>query len=363
MTLPTALVVGLALIALAVGIGLGLRALRTRRRRAAERSVAAAAATAAIQSISADELAYRIGVEGAAAPAPPRRLVVAGEEAVELSVEDDDADGVRVAAAASVVVAASVAAAAAIEPGPTAPAPVAQVASAPLAVPTRYPYRNASRTDRIRGGMLVAGTAAALLLTAVVFGPTLLGATNGPTAPDASLPAIAAATRTPSPTPSPSPSPVPTPTPTPSPTPMRTRTPTATPTMTPSPTPTATPTAKPTAKPTRKPTPKPTAKPTPKPTPKPTRKPTPKPTAKPTPKPPELVAFPSCSTSGYTVSCTGDASRSGVTYTWTFEAGPTKTGKNAILHLRRSQGTYTITLTVKDGVDSASDSLTEVVPQ
>ncbi len=357
-----------------VGIGLGLRVLRTRRHRAAERLAADAAATAAIQSITADELAYRIGVEGAVAPVAPRRIVVAGEGSHEdgTVAEADDvpiAAAVRrrsaaasdpASAAASDLASdpASVAAAAAIEPTPTPSAPVAPVAFAPLAALVRDPYPRASWTDRARGLILVAGSAAALVLTVAVFGPTLLDANNGPTPPDASLPAIAAATRTPRPSPTPSPTPRPTPAPTPSPTPMRTRTPTPTPTLTPSPTPTAKPTPKPTPKATRRPTPRPTAKPTPK----PTRKPTPKPTAKPTPKPPELVAFPSCSTSGYTVSCTGDASRSGVSYTWTFEAGPTKTGRNAS-NTYTDPGTYTIKLTVKQGGDSASDTLTEVVPQ
>ena len=51
-----------------------------------------------------------------------------------------------------------------------------------------------------------------------------------------------------------------------------------------------------------------------------------------------------------------------MTYTWTFEAGPTLKGQTAF-YIYEFKGKYTIKLTVKDGGDSASDTLTEVVPQ
>lgn len=118
------------------------------------------------------------------------------------------------------------------------------------------------------------------------------------------------------------------------------------------PTATATPTAKPTPKPTKKPTPRPTIKPTPKPTPKPTKKPTPKPLP--------LVAFLSCSVSSLTVSCTGDASRSGATFAWTFGDGSSASGAS-VSHTYDEPGSYPVGLTVKAGGATASDSTNAVI--
>lgn len=119
---------------------------------------------------------------------------------------------------------------------------------------------------------------------------------------------------------------------------------------------TATPTAEPTAKPTKKPTPRPTAKPAARPTPKPT----PKPTKKPTPKPVPLVAFLSCSVSSFTVTCTGDASRSGATFSWTFGDGSSAAGAS-VSHTYAEPGSYPVALTVKAGGSSASDSTNAVI--
>ena len=125
---------------------------------------------------------------------------------------------------------------------------------------------------------------------------------------------------------------------------------------TPSPTPKAT--HKPTAKP--RATHRPTTKATPKPRPKPTAKPTPKPTKKPTPKPVPLVAFLSCSVSDFTVSCTGDASRSGATFAWTFGDGSGGSGAS-VSHTYAEPGIYHVDLTVTAGGATASDATTATV--
>lgn len=119
---------------------------------------------------------------------------------------------------------------------------------------------------------------------------------------------------------------------------------------------TATPTAKPTPKPTKKPTPRPTVKPAAK----PTHKPTPKPTKKPTPKPIPLVAFLSCSVSDFTVSCSGSASRSGATFSWTFGDGASGSGAS-VSHTYAEPGSYPVALTVKAGGASATDSTNAVI--
>jgi len=122
------------------------------------------------------------------------------------------------------------------------------------------------------------------------------------------------------------------------------------------------PTRKPTPKPTHKPTAKPRANPRPaaKPTPKPTHRPTPKPTHRPSPKPPPLVAFLSCSVSDDTVSCTGDASRSGATFTWKFGDGSRGSGENAS-HIYAQPGIYRVDLTVRVGSATANDSTSATI--
>lgn len=123
-------------------------------------------------------------------------------------------------------------------------------------------------------------------------------------------------------------------------------------------------TASPTA--TSKPTPKATPKPkpvhrsTPRPTEKPTPRPTPKPTRKPTPKPAPLVAFLSCSVSGLTVNCSGDASRKDATFAWTFGDGSSASG-SSVAHTYAEPGSYSVELTVSAGGDTASDSTSAVI--
>lgn len=164
-----------------------------------------------------------------------------------------------------------------------------------------------------------------------------LVAAGGPSAnPSPSLTVVPSPTATPSPTPAPTATPTPSPSPTPPPTPEPTPAPTATP---------APPTSAPTA------------------TPAPTPKATPKPTPVPTPAPPALVAFPECSVSGFTVNCSGSASRSGVVYVWTFEGGPrTLIGQN-VSHTYTNPGFYIVTLKVIEGPDEATESVTANVPQ
>ena len=123
---------------------------------------------------------------------------------------------------------------------------------------------------------------------------------------------------------------------------------------------TPSPTRKPTPKPTHKPTAKPRATPRPTAKPKPTHRPTPKPTRQPTPKPAPLAAFLSCSVSDFTVSCTGDASRSGATFFWKFGDGSRGSGEIAS-HIYARPGVYRVDLTVKVGSATASDSTSATI--
>lgn len=153
---------------------------------------------------------------------------------------------------------------------------------------------------------------------------------------------------------------VPTATPTPTPTPTATPTPTPTPTATPTPSPSPTPTAEPTESPvpTEAPTPEPSATPTPTivptetPTVTPTPTATPTPTVTPTPTPtptatPEPV--------NGTVQLSMSGANASVAYTIVGQDGAeTRTGyltnDKLVMEDELHYGTYTVTLTLPDGV-------------
>jgi PKD domain len=126
---------------------------------------------------------------------------------------------------------------------------------------------------------------------------------------------------------------------------------------------TSTPKPKPTAKPTHRTTTRSAPRATPTPTPKPTPRPTPKPTPKPTPPPPPF-AVAVCHASSFTVTCDSSASINvgkGATYTWVFEGGPTKAGKTAsYTYPDDAAGTYTVKLTIRNPNGAKSSDTTSV---
>lgn len=73
------------------------------------------------------------------------------------------------------------------------------------------------------------------------------------------------------------------------------------------------------------------------------------------------MAILDCDVSGGTVSCVSLSLNTikRTTYTWTFENGPTKTGKSAS-HTYTAAGNYTITLRVSNGSGKTSTDQTTV---
>ena len=184
--------------------------------------------------VDRDELAYRIGVPGAALPSQPSRFVVAGTEPVPVE-------------------------------------PVTMEPTSTLLIDDGPTVRQRLSRDT---ALSLIGLAAVLLIAINVLPRdqgSVLSETSRPV--DSRVAVVATPLATPIATEvviaSESPTPEPTPEATPSPSPEAT------------PSPTVDPTAKPTAKPTPRPNPRPTPAPTP--TPRPTPKPTPKPTPTPTP--------------------------------------------------------------------------------
>ena len=99
--------------------------------------------------------------------------------------------------------------------------------------------------------------------------------------------------------------------------------------------------------------------PSPAATPRPTTSPTPRPTPAPTPAstPPPPIAIISCDVSGFAVSCTSAGSQNGVSFSWSFEAGPTKTGV-AASHTYELAGDYVVTLTVTNAIGQSDSQST-----
>ena len=208
------LAIGIGSALLVIGFVLGARALRgVRRRRLAARRAAAARATP-LEAISADELAYRIGVEGAPAPELPRRMVVVGDRAAGDLEEADIAAAATVALTAAPVAhddepllgAAPVPEAAMISSAP--PVIATPLAPRPVPLPTTVPF-SAGKTRRRPALVAALAGAAVFAVVAVAFGASMFGVTGGSGAPDPRAVAVVVATA--SPTPSPSPTPTPTP--------------------------------------------------------------------------------------------------------------------------------------------------------
>lgn len=300
-------------------------------------------------ALTADEVAYRIGVTDAPFP----------------TGSDIPPPAPSGAAATAAAARAAAARATAHESMLTSygtersvPAPVA---------PTVAPPPPRSRVLRDAGFALIALSAIALV--AVVAWP------HGPAGgrPTGSFVAVAPASATPHTTPKATPAPpvatatpMPTPVPTPVPTAVPTPIPPLIPTETPLPTalPTAAPTPKATAKPTAQPasaTPRPTARPTPTPTPKPTPKPTPVPTPTPTPTPaaPHAVIGVSapCTDPNGSISFTGSNSTGEDSYLWDFDDNnATSTQANPSHSFDGAQSSYLVILKVTGpgGSDPAS---------
>jgi hypothetical protein len=115
------------------------------------------------------------------------------------------------------------------------------------------------------------------------------------------------------------------------------------------------------------PTPTPISGPsaTPRATPKPTPRPTKNPTPAPTPQPSGPTANFSASREGLTVQFTNRSSGTGLSYQWDFGDGSGKAGKNPS-HTYADDGTYTVSLTVTDGLGrtaSRSKNVTVTKPQ
>ncbi len=130
---------------------------------------------------------------------------------------------------------------------------------------------------------------------------------------------------------------------------------------------TSTPRPRPTARPTHRTTTRSTPRATPRPTPKPTPRPTPKPTPRSTPTPPPPFAIAVCHASSFTVTCDSSASINvgkGATYTWEFEVLPKnvkKTGKTAsYTYPSDAAGTYTVKLTIRNPNGAKSSDTTSV---
>ena len=275
-------------------------------------------------ALSADEVAYRIGV--ADRPEPPERApevppAVAGAAATAAATKAAESGRKRSGAVA----------------GP-AVVPVGVLAASARTAPTAVAPRIPPVTPRER---LVRDAGIALIALAVLglvayfvwpqdpngkasgtgFPVTLANVSAEPT-PPGSLAAVEPAASVVVATPAPA-------------------TPTAVSTPSPSPEPTPTVTPKPTPKPTPQPTPRPASRAA---TPKPTPTPTPKPTA--TPKPAAPVAQISVSCSGSTVSFNGSGSTGESSYQWDFDDGSNSSSANPS-HTYSDPGSYSVVLTVQ----------------
>ena len=296
-------------------------------------------------ALTADEVAYRIGVAGAPVPPP-------GSEAFV----PPPATGAAAAAAAARAASASQAGLLIGDPAAMTPVVSTLGPRVPGAVPGAPDGAASPRVRLVRD-------AAVALIGLVVVGLVVLNffPQRSPVAPPSSTQFVAVVEE--SPTPEPTAKPTATKAAavaTASPTPLADTAVTATPAPTP----------KPTAKPTRaapRSTPRPTARPTAVPTPQPTPKPTPKPTAKPTPKPtptpkPKPIAFFSCSQVALLLNCDGSTSSFASTYAWTYGDGASASGANPPGHLYTQAGTYQVKLTVTNSSGSDSDTQSYTVP-
>ncbi|MFL5645987.1 MAG: PKD domain-containing protein [Chloroflexota bacterium] len=312
---------------------IGMFLVRRIRRVPKTRPTEGAAMTAAL---TADEISYRIGVEGAPVPPEPETA------AAGVSEPTDAAAAAALARAAAAGHAMSkdggITAGTVVVPmGAVTPTGTAVAISPAPALPRRRHLRE--------------GAVALIGLAVIGVGGFFFWQSN----PSGTDPAIALVSATTSPTlaatatPTSAPTATPRITPTPTPAATSTATPTASPTATPTPSPAPTPTPSP--RPTPKPpparsvaTPRPTPQPTPTPTPKPTPKPTAKPTPKPTPAPPHAAIGTSCS--GYGVAFNGSGSTGETSYVWDFDDGSTSTAANPS-HTFSDARSYSVILTVK----------------
>ncbi len=292
-------------------------------------------------ALTADEVAYRIGVAGAPVPPPGSEAFVpppargAAAAAATARAASDSQTGLLIGDPAAMTPVVSTL-------GPRVPG---AVSGAP----------DGAASPRVR----LVRDAAVALIGLVVVGLVVLNffPQGSPVAPPSSTQFVAAVEE--SPTPQPTAKPTSTQAAA-----LATASPTPLVTATPAPTP------KPTAKPTRaapRSTPRPTARPTAVPTPQPTPKPTPKPTAKPTPKPtptpkPKPIAFFSCSQVALLLDCDGSTSSFASTYAWTYGDGASASGANPPGHLYTQAGTYQVKLTVTNSSGTASDTQSYTVP-
>jgi PKD repeat protein len=193
------------------------------------------------------------------------------------------------------------------------------------------------------GALLVTG--GIVVVAVALLRPQLSILTGGVSPATATAPAIANVTFVPIVTPSPSLAPTPSPSLTPSPSPSDS----------PSPTPSATPV------PTPAPTPVPTPRPTPVPTPVPTPKATPKPTPKPTAPPPIITSFTGTPGPGSDQATFSGSSINATSWTLTFGDGQSTGGSGGgplgVLHTYATAGLYHVTLTVRKGTKTDSESI------
>jgi hypothetical protein len=118
-------------------------------------------------------------------------------------------------------------------------------------------------------------------------------------------------------------------------------------------------TQKPTPRPTARPTPVPTPHPTPNPTVKPTPKPTPRPTPKPTPIPPPSITY-TCAVD--IVTFTGHWAGTATAWEWDFSDGTPNDSGNPVTHLFAIPGPYTVTVIVHTAGDNVEASTVVDVP-
>jgi hypothetical protein len=305
--------------------------------------------------LSPEEVAYRIGVPDAPAPADSKYVRSAATDAAataaaaraaaaHVSTSASSAVPAREAVAIGAVSGARSAAAPSVTPAMprerlVRDAGIALIALAGLGLvalliwpggpagpaPTHLAVTLADPTERPSGHSTASETASAG--DAVGAGATR--ATSSPTVPPTAKPAV---------TPSPTATPVPSSKGAPAPTPRRTPRPTPTPT----PTPTATPT------PTPKPTPKPTAKPTPTPTPAP-------PVAK-------ISVSATCTSASASITFDASGSTHASSYHWDFDDGTTSASKVIGHAFDGSQSSYTVILTVSGSGGEDAEAVTIDVP-
>lgn len=313
--------------------------------------------------LSADEVAYRIGVADAPAPVPSQPTTYGPSPAPlpAAFVETTTATGPLTDAAS--IAAAARAAAAGHAQSRAAGGPVPISASGGAAVVSMGVVAGGARTSpgAVAPPKAPAAPRERLIRDAgiALIGLTIVGLVGflilpqGPSGkPSGSVFSVVRASLSPRPTDSPTP---------PAATdPNAVTEPTATPDAATA-APTASSVAAPTAKPTKA-TPKPTPKPTPRPTPTPTPKPAPTPKPTPTPPPPHAVigVSASCTSAGGSISFTGSGSTGDTTYLWDFDDGSTSSAANPSHTFSGGQSTYGVILIV-DGAGGPPDSATVAI--